>query len=114
MLHCNQHYLYNMRQLQILPLLFFLIVTCTSKTDRVNTPHQETLDDGMKWIPGGEFVMGTNDPESYETERPAHPVRVKGFWMDETEVTNAQFSKFVEDTKYVTVAERKPVWEELR
>jgi sulfatase modifying factor 1 len=104
----------NMRQLPILPLLFFLIVSCTSKTDKIKIPHQETSDDGMKWIPGGEFVMGTNDPESYETERPAHSVRVKGFWMDETEVTNGQFSTFVEATKYVTVAERKPVWEELR
>jgi formylglycine-generating enzyme len=39
---------------------------------------------------------------------------VKGFWMDETEVTNAQFSKFVEETGYVTVAERKIDWEELK
>jgi formylglycine-generating enzyme len=40
--------------------------------------------------------------------RPFHRVYVDGFWMDATEVTNAQFSKFIEATKYVTVAERTP------
>jgi sulfatase modifying factor 1 len=69
---------------------------------------------GMVWIPGGEFIMGTDDPESYEHERPAHTVRVSGFWMDETEVTNAQFKTFTEATHYLTVAERKPDWEELK
>ena len=69
---------------------------------------------GMVWIPGGEFIMGTDDPESYEHERPAHTVQVSGFWMDETEVTNAQFKAFTDATKYVTVAERKPDWEELK
>lgn len=69
---------------------------------------------GMVWIPGGEFTMGTDEKESYVPERPAHRVRVKGFWMDETEVTNAQFERFVEETGYVTIAERAPVWEELK
>src|SRR5687767_10689415 len=44
--------------------------------------------DGMVWIPGGEFMMGTDETEAYEPEKPAHPVRVKGFFMDVTEVTN--------------------------
>jgi len=69
---------------------------------------------GMVWIPGGDFVMGTDDPESYEHERPAHNVRVSGFWMDETEVTNGQFKAFTEATHYITVAERKPDWNELK
>jgi sulfatase modifying factor 1 len=69
---------------------------------------------GMVWIPGGEFTMGTDDPESYQYERPAHRVRVDGFWMDVTEVTNADFKKFVEATGYVTTAEKKPEWEELK
>jgi formylglycine-generating enzyme required for sulfatase activity len=42
----------------------------------------------------------------YMEERPAHRVRVSPFWMDETAVTNAQFARFVEETGYVTVAER--------
>ena len=63
---------------------------------------------GMVWIPGGEFTMGTNDQIGRPEEKPAHRVRVDGFWMDETDVTNAQFRKFVEATGYVTTAE-KPV-----
>jgi formylglycine-generating enzyme required for sulfatase activity len=46
-------------------------------------------------------------------ERPAHRVRVDGFWMDETDVTNAQFRAFVEATGYVTTAERTPTLEEI-
>ena len=70
--------------------------------------------EGMVWIPGGEFTMGTNDPESYQYERPAHRVRIDGFWMDATEVTNAQFKLFVDATGYITTAEKKPEWEELK
>ena len=59
---------------------------------------------GMVWIPGGEFSMGSTGGEPNET--PVHTVRVKGFWMDETEVTNAEFRKFVEATGYVTQGEK--------
>jgi len=69
---------------------------------------------GMVWIPGGEFMMGTDDPKSVPNERPQHPVKVDGFWMDETTVTNAQFRKFVEATGYVTTAEKPVDWEELK
>src|SRR6267154_748214 len=51
---------------------------------------------GMVWIPGSTFLIGTNDKESFPNERPAHFVRVQGFWMDEHDVTDAEFSKFVE------------------
>jgi len=72
--------------------------------------------DGMVWIPGGEFSMGANDPPAMDDvgmkatvdARPIHRVYVDGFFMDTTEVTNAQFAKFVEATGYVTIAERKP------
>src|SRR4051812_48751083 len=63
---------------------------------------------GMVWIPGGEFTMGTNSDLGWADEKPAHRVRVAGFWMDETEVTNAQFREFVEATGYVTTAEKPP------
>lgn len=69
---------------------------------------------GMVWIPGGIFIMGTDETDAYDHERPAHQVKVDGFWMDETEVTNEQFKLFVDATGYRTVAERKPVWEDLR
>jgi formylglycine-generating enzyme len=63
---------------------------------------------GMVWVPGGEFTMGTDSDLGWPDEKPAHRVRVNGFWMDETDVTNAQFRQFVEATGYVTTAE-KPV-----
>ena len=73
--------------------------------------------DGMVWIPGGEFSMGAQDPpdmhdavgmQATTDSRPVHRVYVDGFWMDATEVTNAQFARFVKATGYVTVAERTP------
>jgi formylglycine-generating enzyme len=64
--------------------------------------------EGMVWVPGGTFWMGTDDhPQGHDAE-PVHLVYVDGFWMDRTEVTNTQFAKFVQATKYVTVAERYP------
>jgi formylglycine-generating enzyme required for sulfatase activity len=60
----------------------------------------------MVWIPGGEFTMGTDSDLGKLDEKPAHRVRVAGFWMDETDVTNAQFRRFVEATRYVTTAEK--------
>lgn len=69
---------------------------------------------GMVWVPAGEFSMGSDDPKARADERPVHRIRVSGFWMDETTVTNAQFQAFVDATHYVTVAERKPDWEELK
>jgi sulfatase modifying factor 1 len=68
---------------------------------------------GMVWIPGGEFTMGTDNPDFSSHEHPAHRVRVDGFWMDETDVTNAQFRRFVEATGYVTTAEKVPTEEEI-
>ncbi|MBY5394612.1 formylglycine-generating enzyme family protein [Rhizobium leguminosarum] len=58
----------------------------------------------MLWIPGGDFVMGSD--RHYAEEAPAHRVRVDGFWMDICPVTNREFSAFVEATGYVTTAER--------
>jgi sulfatase modifying factor 1 len=69
---------------------------------------------GMKWIPAGEFSMGTDDQNSLPNERPAHRVRLDGYWIDETPVTNAQFRTFVEATGYVTTAEKPLDWEELK
>ncbi len=68
---------------------------------------------GMVWIPGGEFTMGTDSQAAWPDEKPAHRVRVDGFLMDVTEVTNAQFSAFVAATKFVTTAEKAPTLEEI-
>src|SRR5262249_29627008 len=61
---------------------------------------------GMVWIPDGEFTMGSDGPRAHPDEQPAHRVRLRGFWMDATDVTNAQFRRFVDATWYVTTAER--------
>ena len=58
--------------------------------------------------------MGTDDPQSYEPERPAHRVKVAAFMMDVTEVTNQQFKAFVDATHFVTQAEQVPDWEQLK
>jgi formylglycine-generating enzyme len=79
-------------------------------------PPPKPAPPGMRWIPGGEFSMGTADPVGLEhgghdpmpDARPIHRVFVDGFWMDETEVTNEQFARFVKAKGYETVAERKP------
>jgi sulfatase modifying factor 1 len=71
---------------------------------------------GMVWIPGGEFSMGAADPPDMDMvgmrattdSRPIHRVYVDGFFMDKTDVTNAQFSEFVKATGYVTIAEKTP------
>jgi formylglycine-generating enzyme required for sulfatase activity len=61
---------------------------------------------GMIWIPGGPFVMGSD--RHYPEEAPAHPVKVDGFWIDETPVTNRKFMEFVKATGHVTLAEKVP------
>lgn len=67
--------------------------------------------DGMVWVPGGTYMRGSRDlspvhRQKYGEEFPAHLVEVDGFYMDATEVTNAQFAKFVEATGYKTLAEK--------
>ncbi len=58
----------------------------------------------MAWVPDGTFQMGSD--RHYPEEGPAHDVHVDGFWIDRHQVTTAQFAEFVDDTGYVTVAER--------
>ncbi|MFZ6745802.1 formylglycine-generating enzyme family protein [Undibacterium sp. JH2W] len=77
---------------------------CGVPADAGKTPHP-----GMAWIPAGRFEMGDN---KYPEEMPIQEVAVEGFWMDKTEVSNAEFAAFVKATGYVTVAER-PVDEGL-
>jgi sulfatase modifying factor 1 len=60
----------------------------------------------MRFIEGGAFLMGSD--HHYPEEAPARRVEVDGFWIDETPVTNAAFARFVEETDYVTFAERPP------
>ena len=99
-----------------------LLASCTSekgddKSFEINSnnePKNGPL--GMVWIPGGTYTMGalSNDSQAREDESPAHLVKVDGFWMGATEITNREFAEFVEATGYITIAEKKPDWNELK
>ncbi len=82
---------------------------------RVRSPSEpEGRPVEMVWIPGGEFTIGSDDPQAPPQETPARRVSIEGFWLDETEVTNTAFRKFVEATGYVTTAERPIDWDDLK
>ena len=87
---------------------------CCVVPSRYATHAADKAFENMMWVPGGEFMMGTDEKEAYDQEKPAHPVRVEGFWIDKTEVTNESFKTFVDATGYMTIAERKPLWEDIR
>jgi sulfatase modifying factor 1 len=86
----------------VLLLLVGMFVWRHSRSELPPKPSNE----GMVWIPGGAFWMGSEQGQS--DERPVHQVTVDGFWMDQTEVTNEQFARFVQQSGYVTTAERRP------
>jgi formylglycine-generating enzyme len=86
--------------------LFATELAAAEAPDRQTSP-------GMVWIPGGEFHMGSAWELARRDEKPVHRVRVDGFWLDATEVTNAQFRQFVEATGHVTTAEQAPKLEDI-
>lgn len=73
-----------------------------------------TSPEGMQYIPAGSFMMGADSDQASPDEFPKHKVSVKPFFMDATEVTNAQFNEFVSETGYITTAEQKVDWEVLK
>ena len=81
--------------------------------DHIHT-HENSAHENMVWINTDSFQMGGDNPQASADEYPKHEVKVNGFWMDVTEVTNAQFRKFTAATGYITTAEQKPDWEELK
>jgi sulfatase modifying factor 1 len=58
----------------------------------------------MARVPAGRFTLGSDS--GYAEEKPPHEVQVDSFWIDRTEVSNAQFGAFVLATGHVTDAER--------
>lgn len=97
-------------------LIFFLTTLLFWGCVEPSAPfsHKVVEKDGMVWIPSGSFIMGSTATMARPDEAPPHQVEVDGFWMDKTEVTNAQFAAFVDATGYVTTAEKEPNWEELK
>lgn len=69
---------------------------------------------GMVLVPGGVFDMGGDNNQADADELPKHRVQVSAFYMDKTEVTNEQFATFVKATGYITIAERRPDWEQMK
>ena len=96
-------------------ILFFMygISSCTNEAKKsLNTTPPE----GMVWVETKTFLKGAKSSDLFAMprEKPAHLVTVDGFFIDATEVTNKQFEKFVKATNYITVAERKIDWEEMK
>ena len=89
--------------------LFFL--SCKQEK---NIQNNDIDTSGMVLISGSNFFMGSDDEDANPDEFPIHEVKVNSFWMDETEVTNAQFLKFVDETGYITTAELALDWDEIK
>ena len=72
--------------------------------------------DGMVWVEGKSYTKGAkqNDDYAMMREKPSHEVYIDGFYIDITEVTNNQFQKFVNETGYLTIAERQIDWDEMK
>lgn len=104
----------------IIPLILLLTATagfsqemsCCGTLPSRFAQTASTAEDRV-WIPGGEFVMGGIGPFARPDEFPRHRVRLSGFWISRTPITNDQFARFVEATGYVTTAERAPTAEEV-
>ena len=88
--------------------ILFLVAGCLNKKSRFESYGEMVL------VPSGSFEMGSEGSDSSSDESPIHRVKVDSFYMDVHEVTNEQFLKFVEDTKYITVAERNIDWEKIK
>ena len=82
-------------------------------TQKIETSKNASTE-GMVSIPAGTYLMGADDKQAADDEYPKHQVSVDAFLIDEHEVTNAEFAAFVNATHYVTTAEQKPNWEELK
>ena len=72
--------------------------------------------DGMVWVEGKSYTKGAkpNDDYAMMREKPSHEVYIDGFYIDIAEVTNNQFQKFVNETGYLTIAEREINWDEMK
>ncbi len=88
--------------------LALLIVSACTRTSFAAAPPDMLL------IPAGTFTMGTDEKNSLANERPAHPVQLSPFYIDEHDVTNAEFKKFVDATGYLTTAEKPIDWDEMK
>lgn len=102
----------NVLKLLVLVMFTSQIIACASPATTVPTPSysigstqiSEKDEMVMVFVPAGEFTMGSNDGPI--DEKPVHRVTLADFWIDQTEVTNARFAKFIDETGYKTDAEK--------
>ena len=115
-------YMNNLIKISTLVFLLF-VFNCKKKkqVEDLELPIAQPINkveapEGMIWVETKTFLQGAknNDKYAMPREKPAHNVTVDGFFIDVTEVTNYQFSAFVDATNYVTVAERKIEWEDMK
>ncbi len=97
-------------------IIFLTISSCKKEKAESKEISETKIPEGMIWVEGKTFLQGAKEGDKFAMprEKPAHKVTVDGFYIDITEVTNKQFKKFVDATKYSTVAERKIDWEEIK
>ena len=95
-------------------IIYVLFTGCKDVSDKkiLNISAPE----GMVWVSSKSFTKGGKAGDNYAMERefPSHEVYVDGFFIDITEVTNKQFKKFVQETGYITIAEREIKWDEIK
>ena len=95
-------------------LIFTLIFSCDDVTKSVESSFINP--EGMIWVEGKSYTKGAknNDVFAMMREKPSHEVYIDGFFIDATEVTNNEFQKFVNETGYLTMAEREIDWDEMK
>ncbi len=81
------------------------MVTVRSTSGSGNTRLSPKDHMGMILVPAGQFEMGGRVDDAFDT-MPVHSVYLDAFWIDQTEVTNQMFARFVESTGYLTDAEK--------
>ncbi len=71
-----------------------LLIGCVKKKEEVKPIRKIKPPEGMVLIPGGRFVMGSENPG----ESPPHEVEVDSFYLDKYEVTNREYKEFIDST----------------
>ena len=97
-----------------IPNRFAALKNSPSTTGKQTISTTVNNHEGMVWIEGGTYTMGGDNEQARRDEFPKHTVKVNGFFMDATEVTNEQFAAFVKATHYITTAEKDVKWEDLK
>ena len=102
------------KSLIFLTIASLLFINC--KNSNKNQDISLIFPEGMIWVEGKSYTKGAknDDPYAMMREKPSHQVYVDGFFIDATEVTNDQFQKFVNETGYITIAERQIDWNEMK